>query len=121
MNVKRGLMRLWIVFSILWVGLFLGISAPIWYNAAQLWSKKAELDARQLRVAEHKNSAGACVATGRKCFDVTTPNGSQYVVKVADTETETSVATIARHNLDKFNEPRKTRREAGVTTRISSI
>jgi hypothetical protein len=36
MNIKRGLARLWIVFAILWVGLFLGISAPIWYTAAQL-------------------------------------------------------------------------------------
>ena len=41
MNVKRGLIRLWMVFSILWAGLFLEISAPIWYTAAQLWLNKA--------------------------------------------------------------------------------
>jgi hypothetical protein len=98
-------MRLWMVSSILWAGLFLAISAPIWYNAAQLWLNKLEVAARPVRVAEHKNSAGACLEAGRECFDVTAPNGSRYVVKVADTETETSVANIVRLNPDKFNEP----------------
>ena len=99
-NIKRGLMRLWAVFSILWAGSFLGMS-PLtwyWYDAAWLWLNKP-----QVRVTEQKNSVGVCFAPGRKCFDVIAPNGSRYVVKVADTETEASVANIVGLNPDKFS------------------
>jgi hypothetical protein len=93
------------VFSILWAGLFLGISAPIWYTAAQLWLNKGSDAAEAVRVAEHKDSVGVCLAAGQKCFDVRAPNGSRYVVKVRDTESEASAAKIVRLNPDKFAEP----------------
>ena len=105
MNIKRGLMRLWMVFSILWAGLFLGISAPIWYISAQLWLNKASELAQAVRVAEHEDSVGVCLAVHQKCFDVRAPNGSRYVVKVRDTESEASVTNIVRLNPDKFAEP----------------
>jgi len=101
-NIKRGLMRLWAVFSILWAGSFLGMS-PLtwyWYDAAWLWLNKP-----QVRVTEQGNSVGVCFATGRNCFDVIAPNGSRYVVKVADTETEASVANIVGLNPNKFSNP----------------
>lgn len=85
-------------------GDLLGISAPIWYNAAQLWLNNAEVAAPELRVAEQRHSAGACLASGRKCFDVTAPYGSRYVVKVADTKTEASVTNMVKLNPDKFSE-----------------
>jgi hypothetical protein len=103
MNIKRGLVRLWMLSSILWAGLFLGISAPIWFAQFQL--NRAEIAGRPLNVAEQKNGSGACAATGQKCFDVTAPNGSRYVVRVANTETEASVANIVSLNPEKFREP----------------
>ena len=103
MNLKRGLMRLWILFSVPWAVIFLGISAPIWY--AQLRLYNAEIAARPLSVLEDKNSVGVCGVKGQKCFNVTAPNGSRYVVKVANTETEASVANIVSLHPEKFREP----------------
>jgi hypothetical protein len=58
MNVKRGLIRLWVLFSAVWSLSLLGLSAPDWYHAASYWYRSHGFEAArcdsQLEIDELK-------------------------------------------------------------------
>jgi hypothetical protein len=142
MNIKRGLLRLWVLASALWAVAWLAIAAPEWYRVAQYlhWrlmitqklhvaeisslpkshineatkrpptpsgAAKSHLDEliEQLEAASKAAPSDNCDIVGQKCFAVSAPNGSQYVVIADDSFTADSIANYARFYPDTFNRP----------------
>ncbi len=87
-NIRRGMFRAWLLFSVLWALPFLGLSASIWYYAASYW-----YHTRGIQVTEDKNgktlTSGKgwnaplidnpkCHQNNRKCLSVISPKGCRY-------------------------------------------
>ena len=110
MNVKRGLIRLWVLFTVIWTVSLLWIGAPGWYNAASDWYKDVS-DWYSGRVfhahKRQKPTEGPWLTCprGKGCFDVVAPNGSLYFVIAGDHFTEDEIASIAKNNPAKFSGP----------------
>jgi|SRR6516165_2188849 hypothetical protein len=141
MNLKRGLLRLWVLASALWAVAWLAIAAPDWYRVAQDWHWRlmvtqklhvAEISslpkshisestkrlptppgaakslselADELEAAAKAPPPDNCDIAGQKCFAVSAPNGSQYVVIADDSFTVDSMADYAQFYPDTFNRP----------------
>jgi hypothetical protein len=112
-------MRVWLVFTILWAGLFLGLAVPgLMQFIDGFIQGRADQERIESQVVRVKPYAPArlpptavaqgndpCFSVGYKCFDVTAPNGSRYVVRDRATATDTSIVDIVRWNTEIFSDP----------------
>jgi hypothetical protein len=67
-NVKRGMFRFWVLFSVLWVVPLIGLSAPTWYRAAYY-----SLQTRGFQISEYQNPQ-----TKEVGFDIKSRAGCSY-------------------------------------------
>jgi len=90
MDIKRGLIRLWILFSVIWV---LGVAlliGPDWCRAALHWYRVLGFEAVETRpcpgwvgLDEKKAfTLKELYASRIRCFHVTLPSGSRYILRV---------------------------------------
>ena len=67
-NVKRGMFRLWMLFTVLWAAPLLALSASTWYRAAYY-----SLETLTFQISEYHNSQ-----TNEFGFKITSPAGCSY-------------------------------------------
>ncbi len=95
-NVTRGMFRAWVLFSVLWVISFLGLSAPDWYEAATYWYRGLEIRVTKTSCREDVHS----------CFDVAGPGNAKYIVQF-DQKTKMTpddIATVVKYDMQRFND-----------------
>jgi hypothetical protein len=112
MNIKRGLIRLWLLFSTVWSLSFLGLSAPDWYHAASYWYRSRGFEVEKMSRCDVKPWAmdwsqvkpppGFTLDDPSKasdCFHVALPNTSRYLVVVAKGKwTVSEIRDVALYN-----------------------
>ena len=143
MNIKRGLIRLWVLFSAVWSLGLLGLAAPDWYHAASFWyrfrglqaslcdprqtdrvmaSVASETERRAAKLAEKPPlptaeellaridkaprfdpSKPSTVAPPKlNCFNVSTANGTKYVVAIDGVWSIESIKPVIFYNPELF-------------------
>jgi hypothetical protein len=87
-NVKRGMLRVWMLFSVLWAASFIGLSVPVWYHAASYSLRIRGFQVTEATDPKTQATPWLCNLTSdnmrtNACFNVTSPGGCIYFV-IAD-------------------------------------
>src|SRR5215467_2605577 len=100
MNIRRGLIQLWILFSALWVLGVLGLTGADWYHAASYWYRTRRIEVTECAPKQTHEIEAIVIRAKRNaplnpgeswlerffnleafnCFSVNAPDGSKYIV-----------------------------------------
>jgi hypothetical protein len=122
MNVKRGLIRLWVLSSAVWCLSLLALAAQEWYHAASYWYRSRGIEVTPCKPWELNWRQNAPIkppppgftldppqpqtsppTAQPDCFHVTTRDGSQYLVDVKKGSwNNDSIKDVVFYNPDLF-------------------